>query len=446
MPTFGALDATDVVKMLAAGSLTQLYRNAAFPRAGVSSLQADDLAQYFEYGQATSISRPKLTGAAEDFNPRGGSDASSAEPGNVITSLTLEKLYTAGYPIYAIDADVERYMRDYSASTVGAIRQSIDDYFYDKAFRGWSGLATSGTVSLSTHPPLQVVWRETASALTGLTDTQLVDAGAVLSKNEVPESGRYARVSHYAASSLTKDITPVTSSSIVSGGSDFGTGLVINGMNSFMDIPYRGFMLAGSNAVTGQAAVADTGDGVATEPLGAAVADTTLFLDGDQSAATPIGAVRFTIDQTANLAAGIAVGKIARIAVTSGNAAVAYGVILRVSAADKYVWMVPYSSTGVKLVAADFTTSQSFSVPAIGAVNCAFHQEHLVFANRLLRPPTVGSGAIAESAVDLNSGLVLQIFKGSYIVDRFRESIRSASLIGAQPTDLRKATLILSNA
>jgi len=449
MPTFGDLDTVSAVRKLADGSLFQLYRSSAFAPAAVTDLANRDLAQYFDQGQTVTLTRPKDAGEAEDFDPRAGSDATTDDTDHVLIGLTLDKLFTKGFQVYSHDADVARYVRDYSMSTGGAVRKSFDNYLYNTGFRTWS-LAASGDVQLAGHPPVQIVYQESdGGALQDFSDNLLLSAGGTLSAADVPEGNRFARLSARAAQAYMGAITPVTGAALTEGGIPLGRSGLVEAPYMARDFDMRGFMIRGSNAVTGQDAVADLGDGVAVEPI-SAFADQTgtdeFFLE-DYATSTSAGAVRVTVNQTANLVAGVAVGKIGRIGGASA-AALAYGVILRVDVANKYVWMVPYNANGEKLNAAQLTAlggSPNFSVPQIGSVNVGYHREHLAYATRLLTPPGPGEGAVAEAAVDPDMGLTMQVFKGSYNIHRFRGGIRTAMLCGAKPTDLRKGVLMLSN-
>lgn len=442
--TFGQLDQADVNLGLAGGMTSQLYRRVKFPQSGVTQLQSDDLNRYFERGESVSIRRPRNSGDAEDFDPRAGSDAASAEPGHVINTLTLEKLFTKGFPVYSSDADVATYFRDFSLSTGGTIGKSADDYFYVKAFRDWTTLPTSGTVRIGGHAPIQVVFNEsTGGALTDFGDVHLRNADEVLFRNDVPTEGRYARISPTARNAFLGDVTLVSGFAGAMAPQQPGAALLNTGLMD-QDVMRRDFMTCGSNAITGQSVVANLGDGTPTDTISAVVADTTLFLDDDQTGSVPLGAVRLTLGITAALNAGIAVGKIARLGPDAGPAT-AYGVILRVDTSNKYVWLVPYSATGKVLAAGEISTStDKFGIPAIGSVNTAHHREHLVYASRLLAPPSNGSGATALTARVPNADMVMQIFRGSYNVNRFSESIRSAMLVGVTPSDHRKAVLMLS--
>ncbi|MEM9948579.1 MAG: hypothetical protein AAF810_21295 [Cyanobacteria bacterium P01_D01_bin.36] len=448
MVTFASLEQGTAVKMLADGSLAQLYRSASFPQAGATELEGNALNQYFQINQDVTLSMPLDLGEAQDYDPRSDTDATTNDTEHLQVTLQLEKVFTRGYKVYSSDANIERYTREYSATTGGAIRKSIDNYFYNKAFRTWS-LAASGDISLGGHPPIALAFSETsAGVLNDFSDSLLLSAGGTLASAEVPEGeNRFARLSTRAAQSYLGSVTPVTGAALAQAQTALGTQMLMQAPYMSTDFDMRGFMIRGSNAITGQTAVADTGDGNATEAIGAisAAAGDDEFFDGTQTGSVALGALRLTITQTANLAAGVAVGKIARLGADSG-AATAYGVILRVDAASKYVWLVPYNSNGEKLTADDLSTStDKFGVPKIGSVNVGFHRQHLAFATRLMAEPGPGEGAIAERAIDEQTGMIMQVFKGSYNVHQFKSGIRSSCLCGAKPTDFRKGVLMLSN-
>lgn len=452
MVTFNNSEQAAVVKGLADGALTQLYRSSAFATAATTRLDGRDLATYYEKGQSVSLLMPKDYGEAQDYDPRTNTDATTNDTDYLPITLTLEKLFTSGFRVYGSDTQVERYVRDYSVSTGGAVRKSFDNYLYNTGFRTWA-LAASGDVTLGGHPPTAIVFTETAGGVLDEYGDALHRAGgAALNEVDVPESGRYARLSPRAAESLMGAITPVTGSALTEGGIALGQQLLQEPSYMSRDFMMRQFMTRGSNAITGQDAVEDLGDGVAFEPISAVDVATGAdeFIDGNQATTTQAGAVRVTVNQTANLAAGVAVGKIGRVGPNGSTGAdVVYGVILRVDSANKRVWMIPYNSKGQKVAAESIknaanVTTYNFSVPAIGAVNVGYHVEHLAFATRLLTEPTAGAGAIAERSTDQDTGLVMQVFKGSYNVHQFKEGIRTACLCGATPTDFRKGVLMLS--
>lgn len=446
-PSFNELDQVSFQKMMATAGLTQLYRNASMVGVGTTSLGSDDLNKYFSKGQTASIRRIKDAGVAQDYDPRSGTDATTEEIDYVNVNLTLDRLFTKGFPDYSSDANREMYLRDFAESVQGSTRKSIDDYLYDRGFRDWSSLAGSGVENIAAHPPLAIVSSEDGSGgLGSFSKSELINASKVLNRREVPDASRVVRLGVQAHADFLGDAVMVEGFAGAQASSDPGRQLIAQGLNLSRQVQRYGFSVRGSNAITGQDAVADLGDGAAVEPTSAYVQDTTVFFEDDLNTSTPLGAVRITVNQTANLAADVAIGKIARLGPADGSA-IAYGIILRVDAANKYVWMVPYSPTGNKLTAAYLTANAAgtnFSVPEIGEVGTANHRQSLLYVSRLLDEPDPGTGAVATRAADPNTGLVMQVFKGSYNIHQFKGGTRHACLFGAKPSDHRKAVLMLS--
>lgn len=438
MPTFNILDQSTVQKRLAAETLLQLFRSSYFLKAAATDYDGKG---YFSQGEQISLKMPKDEGEAEDYDPRSGSAASTSEPGYIIVPLTLEKLFTKGFPVYSSDANAETYIRDYSASNAASLRLSADNYMYNTGFRTY-GHAASGVVNYAAAPPLQVVWGEDSSGnLADFNKSLLINANSVFDRANVPQGNRYAALSSSAKGAFLGDSVMVEGFVAASVGAG---GLLTNGLPIGAMVDRYGFMVGGSNAIASQGAVADTGDGAATNAISAVVADTTVFFDANMATATPLGAVRLTLTSTANLSADVAVGKVCRLGVSNAKAT-AYGVIVRVDAANKYVWLVPYNDKGQKLIAAQITPGTDvFSIPELPSVNVGYHRQHLAYATRLLAPPTTGSGATVTTVRD-ESGVVMQMWKGDYKVDYFKETSRCSLLMGATPTDHRKACLMLSN-
>ena len=240
-PVYGALDASTVVKTLAAASLTQLYRSSFFARAAVTEFNDQQL---FEKGQATSISRPKDSGTADDYDPRSGTDAGSTEPGNVIINLTLERLFTKGFPVYSHDADPARYIRDYSQSNAGALRKSFDNYLYNTCARTYS-IAASGAVNYAANAPIQIVASAGASSFNAFDSDTLINAGTVLNSRDVPGDGRYVALSSAAAGAFLGDAVLVEGFTATAAGS---ATLLQGGMGSGVMVNRYGFMTGLSNA------------------------------------------------------------------------------------------------------------------------------------------------------------------------------------------------------
>jgi hypothetical protein len=444
MVTFGQLETSDVVLALATTSLQQLFRLVAIPSCGSTSLNADDLAKYFNLGESVTLSQIKKYAEADSVDPRSAA-ITYAEAEYTNTTLSLERLFHKGYKTYSMDAQVDRYIRDFSEVTAEATKTSVDNYFYNAAFRDYSDIPSTGVVNLSAAPPLAIVSKEDPDGLTeDFGKTHLIRAQKVLDSLDVPSMGRCARIGSTAKAGFLEESTNIVGSG--------GGMLPINAAGSFVETGFPqqlsvmryDFELRGSNAITGQTAVTNLGDGNAVENITAVAADTTVFFDGTNAVSTPLGAVKLTLGITAAFPPGLAVGAIARIAPAS-DTATAYGVILRVDSATKAVWLVPYSQEGNKLVAAQITAGTDlFSIPAIDEINIANHRQSFVYASRLLKPPTPGSGAIMASQVDPETGLVMNVLKGDYSAAYLTENMGSLFLCGAKAVDYRKAVLMIS--
>jgi hypothetical protein len=219
----------------------------------------------------------------------------------------------------------------------------------------------------------------------------------------------------------------------------------MSGMTQGMFIPRASFLFGVSNSITGQTGVADMGDTTATEPVSAFTQDTTVFFDGDVAGGTtPLGAVRVTIGVTAALSGSVAVGQIARLGPDAG-AATAYGVILRVDAGNKYVWLVPYNAKGQKLTAAQLSTStDKIGIPAIPYVNTAHHREFLVFGSRPFKQPAPNSGGIVASQTLPQYGVTVNATIGPYNALGLKQDRLIGLLTGCRASDHRKAAFMLS--
>lgn len=442
--TFGQLEDKEIQQRLAIGSTLQLFQKNDFLEMAVTQLEGDDLNRYFQEGESVSISRVRDSGEASVMTRRSGSDVSLAEPGYVVNNIQLTDLYYKGFPIYSYDALVDKYVRDYVYSVGNAMALSIDKDIYNK-YRTWS-LAASGEAYIDYHPPIAIAFKETSGgAIDVFGRDHLLYAGKILDKENVPATNRKARIGTNAKTSFLSDAIAVTGFAGAIAATSPGSQLLSTGMPLNVAIERDGFMVKGSNTISGQDAVADLGDGVAFEPLSAAADDTTVFFKGDTTTKTALGAVRVTVNQTANLVAGVAVGKIARIGAANA-AAVAYGVILRVDAANKYVWLVPYGPKGDKLKAADLGTpaNVNLSIPKINEVGVAGHPEAINYATRLLRAPSRNSGASEARAIITEHGLVSQLWAGDFNIRQLKEDIMQTVLWGAKAVDYRKSCLLIS--
>lgn len=444
MPTYNPLERPDVYKMLAARSLTQLYLTSFFAKASATEYNGN---QGFEKGETISIRRPRIKGEAEDYDPRNvnGDPANSSDAGHVVVNLTLSHLFTDGFPTYSHDGNVAMYVNDNAEVSTAAIRSSYEKAAYLECFRDFSSVPASGLVSYAAASPLQIVAAMDGANNTGVnlapfSASALTNASTVLDRAEVPDGSRYTALSATAKGAFIGD-EPMQRSYVAAQAG--GAGILTDGLPMGALVSRYGFMVGGTNAITHQSAVANVANSAATAAITAIAQDTAVFFAADYASLTSLGAVKITIGNNWNTAAGgVAVGQIAQIKNAGGTATIAFGVILRISSAD--IWMVPYSPAGVKMTAAEIPTGAVVSVPMIGSVNVAYHREHLVTAARLLKPPTPNSGAVAVSASDQESGLAMQLIRGSYDVDRFREGSRLAMLCGFKGTDYRKACLVLS--
>ena len=384
----------------------------------------------FERGQVVSIRRPKQV-TAEDFDPRGGSDARSEEPGHVIVSLALEKLFTHGFPIYSHDAvmNVQQYLRDYVESEVGAIRKAVDDYFYTRCFRDYSGFADTGNVRIGATSPLQIVTTTYTSGTDSFAEydkTAQRRAKVALDRQEVPNEGRYLALSPAAFGGLLGDTNLFQGYTAPQLAQDF---LQRPGVE-FKE--YYDFMTAPSNAVLSQ-----TGLGaVATFDTNSW--DSTIYLKDDYYDDTPLNVL--VLNLSVGTHSNAAKGRIVRFTLNSREV---FGVILRVPDTAT-IHIKPYYSDGTEVPAGTTVSSAAVTVPTIPSISVAYHREHLTYASRMLTPPSPGSGATAANASDPSVPIVYQVFSGNYETRRLREENRSTFLCGAYPTDYRKAVLVLS--
>ncbi len=432
MPTYGALDNATVQKDLAIRILFQLYRNAVMPRTGVTEYDGNP---GFNKMQTISISRPRIV-IAQDYDPRTGIDATSEEPGYLVTDLTLEKLFTQGYPIFSHDAqmNVQRYRMDYLMTVEGAVRLAFDQYLYDRCFRDYSGFADTGNVRIGATSPIRIV----ATDYTPGTDTfaeydakAQIRANVALGEEEVPVGGRYMVLSHRAWGGFIGDSIMVTGEAGASAPTP-GGGIIEQPGARF--IRRFDFLTAASNAVASQAGeLGSTFDSNAW--------DTTIYLKDDHFDDTPLEVLLMTAGTPGPNFGNFAKGKIIHFTFNSRQC---FGVILRVVGPDT-IHVKPYFADGTPIPLNTAIASAAVTMPTIPSINVGLHQEHLVYACRLLAEPSSGSGANAARAATPMLPVVLQVFYGSYIVDQFKESNRIALLCGAKPTDFRKSLLVLSS-
>lgn len=424
-----------VPQLVAASALTQLNRTAVFARAA----RGDYEAKTFQKGDTVTVRRARIV-RSQNYDPRSGTPANSTEPGYVSATLTLDALFTAGFPVYGQDNNdsAQKYVTEYGQQIAAAIATDCDEYFYGK-FRSVS-VAASGLVAYGAQPPVAIVAADSAGLLRDFSKTQLINANTRLDTENVPPGDRFAILSTAAKGAFLGDSVLVEGFTATAAGS---AALLQGGIPIGSFVPRYGFQVGGSNSVGSQTGVADLDTAAgnsATLPIASVVADAN-FTIADFATSTPLGAVVITLTVGTALQ-GVAVGQIARIG-TGGNTT-AYGLVLRV--ASNVVTVVPFAPSGKKLVAAQITPGTDvFSIPDIGSISVAHHRESLLFTTRNLAAPSDGSGASMTTIADDLTGMVIQILRGSYKVDEFKESQRYATLLGALLSDHRKAVLILSN-
>lgn len=429
-------------QLTAANALTQLNRMVVFPKTGLGDYENVS----FQRGETVPIRRAKLI-TAQDYDPRSGTDMTLTDPSYVSGNLTLEKLFTAAYPIYGHDPRVsaDKYIPETGKQIGEAIKKQVDDYFYNK-FRTYS-IASSGAVAYGIGAPLAIVCAQSSGALAEFNKSLLVNASTVLVGADVPMENTYAVLSTRAGGSFLGDTVLTEGFTAAYEGS--GGRLLSGGMNPGQFVDRYGFMTTRSNAVTGQTGVADLDTAASTQAtlaIASVAQDTSVFTRADEATTTYLGAVNITLTAGTALSNSVVVGQIARIG--PSNNITAMGVILRIdrtTATAPVVTLVPYSPSGQILTAAQITAGTDlFSVPTIGSVSVAYHKEALLFATRPLRAPSDGSGAVLTTQADADLGMSLGLLRGSYNVLRLRESNVATCLTGAVISDYRKAVLMVS--
>lgn len=431
MPTFTADAITP--RLVAATALSQLNRRVVFPNAALMNYEPDA----FERGETVTVRRAKLV-AAQDYDPRSGIAAQSIEPGYASANLVLEKLFTAGFPVYAHDNRVSRtrYVLEYGQQIATSIAVATDTYFYNK-FRTLT-LPSVGPVYYTANPPVAIVATENSQGvLAEFNKTSLINANTALEFNNVSINDRFAIISTAAKGAFLGD-------SILTEkfGDATGEKLFIRGLPAGQFSERYGFQVSGSNSVGSQSGQSGL-DGAAAPAIDFTTATpNNFFYAGDIAVPTLLGAVDFQMAPAA--IANIAVGMIARIGVM-GAPSKAYGLILRVDMANRIITLVPCAPNGrIQPAAAFVPGTDKLSIPLIPSVNVALQREALLGATRLLTPPSDGSGAISAIVADEFTGMVVQVIRGNYKVDEFKESQRYAALMGALLSDYRKAALILT--
>lgn len=436
---YTAITAALLEQAVAARALTQLNRASIFPRVGISNYEPG----VFERGEDVKIRRPKRR-TAQDVDPR-GSGLTTSEGTFFSSTVTLERLWGDGFPVYGHDANmaIQRYINETSSQMADSIATPNDDYLYGR-FRAWS--ATTGNVALGAHPPVQIVANVDSSGnFTDFDNVALRAAGTVLDKQNVPSTDRFCVVSSTAKGAFLGDSVVVNGFASALNLSS-GT-LIQTGLPNGQFVERYNFQVAGANTVGGQSAVNMLTSGTAGAVVSSAAASTA-WTYADYESTTYAGAVDVTLTATStSLNSGIGVGQILKIAATSGGAVLAFGVVLRIdttTATAPVVTLVPYAPNGTLVTAAQITTSYTVTCPAIPSVNVAHHREALLIANRAIREPSPNSGARAVTVVSPETNQVLQMFTGQYDIKHLNELLAVYSLTGAKISDSRKATLVLT--
>jgi hypothetical protein len=431
-----------VSKALASQALLQMTKRAVFPRVGVGSYEQGN----FQRDDRVKVRRPKRRRAA-NINPR-SSPLVLAEGEFFSADVVLERLWASGFPVYGSDPtqSLELYINETASMMADSIATPNDEYLYGK-FRTWS--ATTGAVALGANSPVAICAAlDGSNALKDFDAATLRSAATILDGFEVPDEDRFAVLSTNAKGSFLGD------SVLVDG---FAAGLSLNsgnlirtGMPNATFTERYGFQTAGSTSVTGQAAVNALTAAVGGTAVTAAVASAAaavvsadpMFTYADlPTASANAGAVSITLTATdTTLNAGVAVGQIARV----GNF---FGVILRIdttTAIAPVITLIPYDKQGRQQPVAAITAGLLFSVPSIPSINVANHREALLIANRAIREPSGGSGAIATTLRDPQTNQLIQVFFGQYDLTTVSEGRAYYQLTGALLSDTRKACLMLS--
>jgi len=443
-----------IQKNLAAAALTQLNKVAVFPRAAVTNYEAGN----FQRDDRVKVRRPKRR-QATNLNPR-VTPLTLTEGEFFSGDVVLDRLWADGFKTYGSDPtqSLEMYIREVGSQMADGIATPNDTYLYSK-FR--THAATTGTVELGMNAPIQIV--ASVNSTGDFTDygaaTHRAAATVLDGINgfEIPPDNRFAILSTAAKGAFLGDTTLIdgfaSALNLASGN------LIQTGMPNGQFVDRYGLQTAGSSSVTGQtaknmlaAAVGGTAVTAAVSASAAAVSGSDpLFTYADESTGSSFrnaGAVQITLTATATTllsSGGPAVGDIVRL--TGSSLPTFFAVILRIidgaTTAPKLV-IVPFNAKGVRQSAAAITTSYVVSIPDIPSVNVAYHQEMLLIANRAIREPSPGSGALATTLRSEQTNQVIQIFRGQYDLTTVSEGQAYYMLTGAALSDVRKGVLMLS--
>lgn len=424
-------------KALAAQSLTQLNRRTVFSRTGIVGYESGN----FNRDDRVKVRRPKRRRAV-NLQPRVA--AGTLTEGEFFNAdVTLNRLWFDGFPLYGSDPtqSLEMYIRETGMQMADSIAVPHDEYLYS-LYRSW--LATTGAVSLGANAPVGVVAAlDGSNNLADFNAATLRGAATYLDGKNVPDEDRYAVLSTTAKGAFLGDTVLVDG---FAAGMNLQSGnLIRSGIPNATFVERYGFQVAGSTSVgsqTGVNALANAASAPVTSATKSLVSAAPTFTYADESASSnDAGAVDITLDASATtIGPDVAVGMIARI----GNL---FGVILRIdttTATAPVVTLVPFDKGGRLQPAAAITNSMALTIPDIPSVNIANHREALLIANRAIREPSPGSGAIATSLRDPESNELIQVFFGNYDLTTVSEGRAYYKLTGAIVSDVRKACLMLS--
>lgn len=441
---------------IAKKALTQLNYAAMYSQVCVMDYEPGS----FQRGNSVKIRRPKRR-KAQDLNPRSAA-LQFTEAEFFAGEVLLERLWADQYLYYGYDAGqaLDLYLEETGGQIANAIATPKDQYMYNK-FRDWSPFASalaSGNYALGDTPPFAVAACLDANGnLTDFSNEGLRGAGVFLEKEDVGDDNNYVLLSPFAKNAFLGDAIALEGARLEAM-RDPTSNLVVQGIRRNQFIQRYKFMVGGSNSVTGQAAVADLDTAASAQavlPVASATANTNFtYADFSStynvSSGEYIGAIDITLTVGTALTAGVAVGKICKLALVSSptKTTTFHGVILRINNTTltaPIITLVPYAFNGRKAAVSEITTSHRFSIPEIPSVNTVNNREGLLCANRMIRDPREGSGAVSASIRDPITNQAIQVFSGQYDLGTVSERNAAYQLMGARISDCRKCGLILSN-
>ncbi|MBL1177653.1 hypothetical protein [Pantanalinema sp. GBBB05] len=436
--TFGQ-EGLIVPKTLAADALMQLNLMSIFSKAALGGFREGE----FEKGATVQFRRIKITDA-EDYDPRGNTEANTTDPGYLVGDLSLENLFTNAVPVYSSDYQIEKYISEVGPQMAFSITKKFDLALYNK-FRTPTH-ASTGNVSYGVNMPIRIVAAHKDTAFQPFNQDLLINAAAGLEEEDVPPGDLYAILATRAKAHYLGEMTPVDAGAVYANAGV--AALLQQGFPIGQFVQRMGFMVGGSNIIGrhgSQAAVADldTASSAQASLAIASITANTAFTKADYAGTQPVlGALDLVLTCTG--LQNVAVGQIAKLGADNATAT-AFGVVLRVDAPNKTVTLVPFSLDGQQLSASDLSTStDKFSIPKISSVNIAYKKQGLVFDTRKMAAPPENSGAQMVGAMDEQSGLLLQIWQGSYDVNRLRSTTRYTLLCGSKFVDYRMGCFMLS--